>query len=191
MRDYSVIENIQKRDIRKKWRMTESYTQPTTYTLIYMYIKKPCLLDGTCLTKKCVVYKAIVREATSNNQETYNLTENEFKTEFNLPKSSFTLEHKRTSTTLSYHVRKLKNKNINIKWEVVKKVKPFAPSDKVCKLCLQQKFSILRPVPSLNKKMNIVCMRDDSCLAIPTIHCLTMRSQMWTENLSLERNNIG
>ena len=35
---------------------------------------------------------------------------------------------------------------------VVKKVKPFAPSDKVCKLCLQEKLSTLRSAPSLNKK---------------------------------------
>ena len=61
-------------------------------------------------------------------------------------KSSFKLEHKRTLTALREHIGKLKNKNItfNIKWEVVKKVKPFAPSDEVCKLCLQEKLSILR-----------------------------------------------
>ena len=81
-----------------------------------------CSLDGKCLTK-CAVYKAKVTETTSNNQETYiGLTENEFMTRFNLHKSSFKLEHKRTSTTLSEHVWKLKNKNINfnIKWEVAK-----------------------------------------------------------------------
>ena len=92
----------------------------------------------------------------SNNQETYiGQTENECKTRFKLHKSSFKLEHKRTSTTLSGHVWKLKKKqniNFNIKWEVVKKVKPFAPGDKVCKLCLQEKLSTLRSVPSLNKK---------------------------------------
>ena len=82
-----------------------------------------------CLTK-CVVNKATVPKTTSNNQETYiGLTENEFKTRFNLHKSSFKLEHKRTSTTLSEHVwkfKKNKNINFNIKWEIVKKVKPFA-----------------------------------------------------------------
>ena len=59
-------------------------------------------------------------------------------------KSSFKLEHKRPSTTLSDHVWKLKNKsiNFNIKWEVVKKVKPFAPGDKVFKLYLQEKLSM-------------------------------------------------
>ena len=85
--------------------------------------KNSCSLDGKGLTK-CIVYKAPVTEITSNNQETYiGLTENEIKTRFNLHKSSLKLEHKRTSTTLSDHVWKLKNKNINfnIKWEVVKK----------------------------------------------------------------------
>ena len=73
-------------------------------------------------------------------------------------KSSFKLEHKRTSTTLSEQVWKLKIKsiNFNIKWEVFKKVKPFAPNDKVCKLCLQEKLSILRSAPSLNKRSEIV-----------------------------------
>ena len=75
--------------------------------------KSSCPLDDKCLTK-CVVYKATITKTTSNNQETYiELTENEFKTRFNLHKSSFNLEHKRTSTTLSDHVRKLENKDIN------------------------------------------------------------------------------
>ena len=69
----------------------------------------------------------------SNKQETYKgLTENEFKTRFNLHKSSFKLEHKRTTTTLSDHIRKLKKKNtdFNIKLEMVKRVKPHAPGEK-------------------------------------------------------------
>ena len=66
--------------------------------------KNCCLLDGKCLTK-CVVYKATVTETNSKKQETYiGLTENEFKTKFNLQKSLFKLEHKRTTTTLSEHI---------------------------------------------------------------------------------------
>ena len=84
--------------------------------------KYPYPVHGKCLTK-CVVYKGAVTETNSNNEETYiGLTQNEFRTRFNLHKSSFKLEHKmRTSTTLSDHVWKLKNKNVNlnIKWEVV------------------------------------------------------------------------
>ena len=77
-----------------------------------------CRQKSSCLTK-CVVYKATVTETTSNNQETYiGLTENEFKTRFNLHKSSFKLEHNRTSTTFSDHVWKLKKNyiNFNITW---------------------------------------------------------------------------
>ena len=125
--------------------------------------KNSCLLDGKCLSK-CVVYKATVTETTSNNHETYiRLTLNEFNKRFNLHRSSFKLEHKRTSTALCDHVWKLKNKNIdfNTKWEIVKKVKPFAPGEKVCKLCLQEKLSILRSAPSLNKNktkfLDIAC----------------------------------
>ena len=72
--------------------------------------KNSCPLKGKCLTK-CVVDKATVTETTSNNQETYiGLTENEFKTRFNLHKPSFKLEHRRTSTTLSENILKLKKK---------------------------------------------------------------------------------
>ena len=109
--------------------------------------KTSCPLDGKCLTQ-CVEYKAAVTETTPNNQETYiGLTENEFKTRFNLHKSSFKLEYKRTSTTLSDHVWKLKNTdiNLNIRWEIVKKLKPFAPNDKVCKLCFEKNYPSLGP----------------------------------------------
>ena len=80
--------------------------------------KNSCPLDGKCLTK-CVVHKATVTETTSNNQETYiGLTENEFKTIFNLHKSSFKLEHKRTSTTLSEHVWKLKKQDHQLEYHM-------------------------------------------------------------------------
>ena len=142
--------------------------------------KSSCPLDGKCLTK-CVVYKATVTETTSKNQETYiGLTENEFKTRFNLHKSSFKLEHKRTSTTLSDHVWKLKKKNINfnISWQVVKRVKPFAPSNKVCGLCLQEKLSILRSAPSLNKRSEIFG------------HCIH-RKKFLLSNLSMSTDEVS
>ena len=82
-----------------------------------------------------------------------------------------------------------------MKWEVVKKVKPLAPGDKVCQLCLQEKLSILRFAPSLNKKkmkfLNIARIRNDSSLKITTIHCQLIRFTLWTETVSLDRYNIG
>ena len=97
-------------------------------------------------------------------------------------KSSFKLEHKRTSTTLSEHVWKLKNNNtnFNIQWEIVKKVKPFAPNNKLCKLCSQEKLSILRSAPSLKKRSEIfghcIHRKKNSCLAILTSQRQPMRS---------------
>ena len=110
-----------------------------------------------CLTK-CVVYKATLTETDTKKQETYiGPKENEFKTRCNLHKSSFKLEHKRTTTILSDHIWKLKKKNtdFNIKWEIIKNVMPYAPREKICKLCLQEKFSILISKPSLNKRTEI------------------------------------
>ena len=97
-------------------------------------------------------------ETDTKKQEMYiGLTENEFKTRFNLHKSSFKLEHKRTTTTLSDHIWKLEKKNtdFNIKWEIIKNVKPYGPGEKISKLCLQEKFSILISKPSLNKRTEI------------------------------------
>ena len=116
-----------------------------------------CPLDRKCLPK-CVVYKATMTETDSKKQETYiGLTENEFKTRFNLHKPTFKLKHKRTTTTLRDHIwkRKKKNTDFKIKWEIVKRVKPYAPGEKVCKLCLQEKFSILISKLSLNKRTEI------------------------------------
>ena len=39
--------------------------------------------------------------------------------------------------------------------EIMKNVKPYAPGEKICKLCLQEKFSILISKPSLNKRTEI------------------------------------
>ena len=44
----------------------------------------------------------------------------------------------------------------NIKWEIIKNVKPYTPGEKICKLCLQEKFSILISKPSLNKRTEIL-----------------------------------
>ena len=38
---------------------------------------------------------------------------------------------------------------------IIKNVKPYAPGEKICKLCLQEKLSILISKPSLNKRSEI------------------------------------
>ena len=78
------------------------------------------------------------------------------------------------------HVWKLKKKNINfnIKWQVVKRVKPFAPSNKVCGLYLQEKLSILRSAPFLNKRSEI-CE-----------HCIH-RKKFLLSNLSMSTDEVS
>ena len=63
----------------------------------------------------------------------------------------------RVCWTRNSEILKLKKKNtdFNIKWEIIKNVKPYAPGDKICKLCLQEKLSILISKPSLNKRTDI------------------------------------
>ena len=111
-------------------------------------------------------------------------------------KSSFKLKLNRTSTTLSEHVWKLKKKNMNfnIQWEIVKKVKPFAPNDKVCKLYLQEKLSILMSPPSLNKRSEIFgrCIHRKKFLLSNTNKPLsTDEVSLQTETQSLDKRFIG
>ena len=51
------------------------------------------------------MYKAIVTQTESMRQDIYiGMTENPFKTRYNLHNSSFRLPHKRSTTTLSEHL---------------------------------------------------------------------------------------
>ncbi|GFS24376.1 hypothetical protein ElyMa_003414000 [Elysia marginata] len=113
--------------------------------------KENCPLKGHRLTK-CIVYKATVTETKTNKQETYT-----FKTRYNEHKSSFKLEHKKASTSLSEHIWALKDKNIDYKKErqILKKTRPYTPGKKTCPLCLEEKLAILRKRGSLNVRKEI------------------------------------
>ena len=115
-----------------------------------------CPLRGNCLDEY-VVYKATVTQKESNKQETYiGLTSNSFKTRYNQHTSSFKLNHKRSTTTLSEHIWSLKDKNIvhNTTWDIVKKLTP-PKSNGTCQLCLEEKFAIIRYAPTLNKRTEL------------------------------------
>ena len=104
---YSCLPNVKQTISNNKHRLLQLYRMKESTRVSKLSNcrqKNSCPLDGKCLTK-CIVYKATVTEPTSNNQETYiGFTGNECKTRFNLHKSSFKLEYKRTSTTLSDHI---------------------------------------------------------------------------------------
>ena len=83
----------------------------------------------------------------SHNKNKYyaGLTENSFKTRYNAHTNSFRQQNKRHSTTLSQYVWTLKDQGIsyNIKWRVLAKGSPYAPSAKSCNLCLKEKYIII------------------------------------------------
>ena len=73
------------------------------------------------------------------------MTENPFKTRYNLHKSSFRLPHKRSTTTLSEHLWTLKDTGVIYKteWTLPDKAKPCSPAARKCDLCLEEKYYIL------------------------------------------------
>ena len=116
-----------------------------------------CPLNGHCLDD-CVVYEATVTQTQTNKQDTYiGLTENTFKTRYNLHKSSFKLPHKRNATCLSERIWELKDKSIDhtIKWTIIKRLIPLRPGNRTCQLCLHEKYEILKREPTLNKKKEL------------------------------------
>ena len=75
--------------------------------------KTSCPLKAKCL-QEGVVYKAIVTQTESMTLDKYiRMTENPFKTRYNLHNSSFRLPHKRSTTTLSEHVWTLKDAGVS------------------------------------------------------------------------------
>ena len=98
--------------------------------------KPLCPLKGKCL-QEGVVYKAIVTQTETMKQDIYiGMTENPFKTRYNLHNSSFRLPHKRSTTTLSEHLWTLKDAGVihKTEWTILDKAKPCSPAARKCDL---------------------------------------------------------
>ena len=105
----------------------------------YVHCKGKCLQEG-------VVHKAMVIETESMKQDIYiGMTENPFKTRYNLHNSSFRLPHKRSTTILSEHLWTLKDAGVIYKteWTILDKAKLCSPAEIICDLCLAGKYYIL------------------------------------------------
>lgn len=114
--------------------------------------KNTCPLQGECL-KACVIYQGTTTNTTTGNKDTYiGLTENTFKTRYTQHKSSFKLNHKRSSTALSEHIWSLSEKHMTytLDWEILAHCRPYKPGQKFCALCVEEKFLINKLNPSLN-----------------------------------------
>ena len=73
---------------------------------------------------------------------------------YNGHNTSFRNERHKASTTLSSHVWE---NNINpqtIKWSIIQKAKPYSPGQKMCSLCITEKFNILTNNNRNNKSLN-------------------------------------
>lgn len=117
---------------------------------------RKCPLDGKCLTTS-VIYQATVTRHDNMNLDTYiGLTCNSFKSRYSGHSSSFKNKEKRNATTLSEHIWGLKENNVmyTITWKILSRAKPYSPSNKICNLCLEEKYFIIhRPdMSSLNKR---------------------------------------
>ena len=119
--------------------------------------KQSCPLKGRCLQRE-VVYKATVEQKPSKTQDTYiGITENEFKTRYNQHTSSFRLHHKKSATTLSEFIWKLKESKTeyHLSWAVIERAQPYSAATNRCNLCIAEKYFILHTKPSLNKRREI------------------------------------
>ena len=93
------------------------------------------------------MYQATVTtHQTPPEVETYTgMTSTEFKDRFRNDKQSFDKENKKSQTTLSQHIWKLKEQNVNfdLSWKFIGRAKPFSPVTGVCALCTLEKYLIL------------------------------------------------
>ena len=113
-------------------------------------------MDGNCQDAS-VIYQATVKHLDNNVEANYiGLTENTFKTRYNLHTCSFRNTHHRNDTTLSQYIWKLNDDKIQylLHWKIVTKCKPYSPSTKCCNLCLNEKYYIIfkRQMASLNHR---------------------------------------
>ena len=89
---------------------------------------------------------SLCRVVSTNTQETYiGLTQNTFKTRYNLHLSSFKLEHQRKATSLSDHIWKIKDRNnsYTITWKILTLTKRLQSGTGSCDLCTTEKLFIM------------------------------------------------
>ena len=127
--------------------------------------KPPCPLNSKCRNKN-LVYKATVSDKNNKKMIYFGSTQNPFKNRYYNHTSSFKNIKYKNSTSLSKYVWDFKNKYSTdpvIKWEIVKRSRPYNPGDKFCHLCTEE-------------KLTIACYNDSS-------HLLNQRSEIFAKCL--------
>ena len=137
---------------------------------------KPCPLNGSCLAKN-IVYRATVKFQGFDSRTYVGSTSLPFKTRYGNHIKSFKTKKYGSDTALSkyiWHMKDSGNLQHKLKWEIVKRAPVYTPGAKSCRLCMEEKLSILsdRGNNSLNKRTEILnrCSHKNGCLLyrIPT-----------------------
>ena len=127
---------------------------------IYIYIYL-CPLKGKCLITN-VVYQAEVVETKADGQEEvekYVGCTTDFKTRWRHHDKSFNNPDYKHETVLSTHIWEAKSRGSTwkVNWKILDRAQPFNPVTKICKLCVRERFFIIRKphLASLNHRQEI------------------------------------
>ena len=120
-----------------------------------------CPLQGKCLITN-VVYQAEVVETKVDGQEEvekYVGCTTDFKTRWRHHRKSFNNGDYKHETVLSTHIWdcKTRGSTYSVSWKILDRGQPFNPVTKICKLCVRERFYILRKphLATLNHRQEI------------------------------------
>ena len=135
---------------RKLLRQHKSNTLPaenTSQPTCNCRRKELCPMSGNCL-QSAIIYKATV--SSSEAEKFYiGATEQTFKKRYPKHKEAINKKNSKAATSLSTYIWSLKDKGEEptVKWEIVKKCRPYACGSRRCDVCLTEKLCILSAGP--------------------------------------------
>ena len=103
-----------------------------------------CPVEGRC-REKGVMYKAVISAQGEEDKQYIGATATEFKKRWANHKKSMRLERYRHETTLSSKYWEMKEKGLvpQVRWEIVRKARPYTPTTGRCGLCSTEKAAII------------------------------------------------
>ena len=132
---------------------------------------KTCPLQGKCLLRN-IVYQATITPTQNQTQpETYvGLTSTTFKERLGNHKKSFNHRRYQQETSLSMRIWELRDEGIEVdlKWKILERARPFSPISGLCNLCTTEKYYLIfePELGSINKReeINNYCKHKTSIL---------------------------
>ena len=106
---------------------------------------KECPMEGKCLASE-LVYQADVKASDNSIKKYIGLTEPTFKIRYGNHLKSFKNRAYATETMLSKRIWYLKDQGLtyNVKWKILKMSRGYSPITQTCRLCFDEKLSILK-----------------------------------------------